>query len=71
VQEAENLGVAVDGLQGLTPRQCCETVAAGVREFCAAKGRAHGMGYAEQFRYEKLGILEKHLGRELIAPDFG
>ena len=42
----------------------------GVRQFCAATGAKAGMALAEQFRYEKLGSLDKLLGTNLIQPDF-
>ena len=42
----------------------------GIRNFCAAVGAARGLACAEQFRYQKLGMLDTVLGLDLIQPDF-
>ncbi|MBN2309523.1 MAG: PIG-L family deacetylase [Candidatus Hydrogenedentes bacterium] len=71
LQEARALGVSVPGLE-----QAAEAGAhgalmdAGVRAFCARTGAQAGLPVAEQFRYERLGMLDTVLGAPAIEPDF-
>lgn len=69
-KEAEALGVEVPALAGRdeTYRQLIEL---GVRQWCTACGQPRGMEYAEQFRYQRLGMLDTLLGTSFIQPDFG
>lgn len=47
-----------------------ELIAAGIRNFAAEKGAAHGMEFAEQFRYQRLGMIDTMLGASLTTQDF-
>ena len=70
IQEAKVVGAEVPALTGLGPDGHRAVVDAAMRSYCAATGEQAGMAYAEQFRYEKLGMLDKFLGTALITPDF-
>lgn len=70
IQEAETLGVEVPALKDLGASGHKPLIDMAIRNHCAGLGAPHGMAFAEQFRYEKLGMLEKLLGMELITPDF-
>ena len=70
-KEAAALGVDLPMLrdtEGSMHRQIIET---GIRDHCAKTGQTAGMAFAEQFRYEKLGMLDQLLGTRFIEPDFG
>lgn len=69
-QEATALGVEVPALTALAPGSHGALVAAGVRSHFEAIGAKAGMAYAEQFRYEKLGMLDKILGTDYVTADF-
>ena len=68
--EAEALGVDAAPFQDSGPEGCRRIIDMGIRSFCAAVGEKAGMPYAEQFRYEKLGMLDRILGNDLVKPDF-
>ena len=70
IAEAEVLGLELPALRDLGPRGHLALVEAGVRRFWAAVGDKAGMTYAEQFRYEKLGMLDMALGAAFVEPDF-
>lgn len=70
LQEANALGVEVPALEGLGVDGHKAVIAAGVRSYCETAGIKAGMNFAEQFRYEKLGMLDKLLGTSFVAPDF-
>ncbi len=70
VQEAKALGVEVPALENLEAEGHRAVIAAGVRAYCETTGLKAGMNYAEQFRYEKLGMLDKLLGTSFVTPDF-
>jgi len=68
--EAEALGVDASAFQDSSPEGCRKIMDMGIRSFCAGVGEQAGMAYAEQFRYEKLGMLERILGGDIVQPDF-
>ncbi len=70
VQEAKTLGVEVPALENLDAEGHKNVIAAGIRSYCETIGQEAGMDYAEQFRYEKLGMLDKLMGTSFIVPDF-
>jgi len=70
LQEAEALGANVPSLDGLDEDEHKAAIAAAVRSYCETTGLKAGMHYAEQFRYEKLGMLDKALGTSFVKPDF-
>lgn len=70
LQEAEAVGAVVPYLQDLGPDGHKQVIEMGVRQWCASLGQAHGHNYAEQFRYERLGMLDKVLGLSTTRPDF-
>jgi hypothetical protein len=70
LREMETLGAELPLFKDLPPDGYRTIIDMGVRQFCAATGGKAGMAYAEQFRYEKLGSLDKLLGTNLIEPDF-
>lgn len=70
VQEAEALGADLPLLKDLGPDGHRPLIDAGIRSYCAARGEAHGMAYAEQFRYQKLCMLDELFGTDLVKPDF-
>jgi hypothetical protein len=70
VAEARVLGADVSALQGLGPDGHRAVIDAGIRRFCAEIGEQAGMAYAEQFRYEKMGMLDRLLGTSYVEPDF-
>ncbi len=70
VREAEAAGVDVPLLRDVKGGGYRQVIEMGIRSFCAATGARGGMGCAEQFRYQKLGMLDELLGTEFIHPDF-
>jgi LmbE family N-acetylglucosaminyl deacetylase len=70
IQEAETLGADVEALKGLDVAGYGGVVGAAVRAFCAEKGRQAGMEFAEQFRYQRLGMLDLVLGSPFPLRDF-
>lgn len=71
VQEAKAVGAELPFLEGLGADGHRGVIEMGVRQWCASLGEGKGYGYAEQFRYEKLGMLDKMLGMSFTQPDFG
>lgn len=69
-QEAQTLGVDLPALQDLDRAAYQALIESGIRDYCANTGKAADMAFAEQFRYEKMGMLDKVLGMNLIQPDF-
>jgi len=70
LREMETLGAELPLFKDLPPDGYRTIIDMGMRQFCAATGGKAGMAYAEQFRYEKLGSLDKLLGTNLIEPNF-
>ncbi len=70
VQEADMLGVDLPMLKDLEEGGHRQVIDMGIRSFCGAIGEPHGMAYAEQFRYHRLGMLDTILGTNFIRPDF-
>jgi LmbE family N-acetylglucosaminyl deacetylase len=68
--EARALGADISALRSLGPDGHRAVIDAGIRRFCAEIGEQAGMAYAEQFRYEKMGMLDRLLGTSYIEPDF-
>lgn len=69
-REAEALGVEVPVLQNLEGNQYRQVIDTGMRKYCADVGAKAGMKYAEQFRYQKLGMLDSVFGTDFVKPDF-
>ena len=70
-QEAAELGVTLPMLEGGDSGMHRQLIEMGIRDHCAKAGLAAGMAFAEQFRHEKLGMLDQVLGTNFIQPDFG
>lgn len=68
--EAKCVGISLPGLESLSPDQRNMLIANGIRKYTEEVGKKAGFQHAEQFRYEKFGLLETVLGQELISPDF-
>jgi len=70
VLEAKTLGVNLSGLENAEREMRNQLIADAIRNYTAVKGKELGYKHAEQFRYEKFGMLEMVLGQEIIKPDF-
>lgn len=70
VQEAQAVGAEVPFLSELGTDGHKAVIEMGVRQWCAKVGEEKGFAFAEQFRYEKLGMLDKMLGMSFTHPDF-
>ena len=70
VQEAKVLGAEVPALADLGADGHGAVIDMAVRNYCANVGAKKGFAFAEQFRYEKLGSLDKWLGTNFVEPDF-
>lgn len=70
IQEARAAAVEVALLDKLGESGHRDLIAAGVRQWCEETGAARGMAYAEQFRFEKLGMLDRVLGTDFVKSDF-
>jgi LmbE family N-acetylglucosaminyl deacetylase len=70
VQEAKTLGVDLPMLDEALNNGHEALIEMGIRQYCAGIGEARGLAFAEQFRYEKLGALDKLFGLDAIKPDF-
>lgn len=68
--EARTVGADLPFLRDLGPEGHKSVIEMGVRQWCASVGEERGYAYAEQFRYEKLGMLDKMLGMSITHPDF-
>jgi len=69
-REAAILGADASLFADRSPEACLRIVEMGVRDFCAKTGAQAGMAAAEQFRYEKLGMLDMLLDTDLVKADF-
>jgi len=69
-REAEAIGADAPIMRDMPPEQYRPIIEMGVRRFSAETGARAGMAYSEQFRYEKLGMLDKVLGTQFVQPDF-
>lgn len=69
-REAETLGAEITVRRDMPPEQYRPIIEMGIRQFSSVAGAQAGMAYAEQFRYEKLGMLDKVLGTNFVEPDF-
>lgn len=70
VQEACALEVEVSMLTNLTEQTRDQIITMGIRDFCATIGAQRGLNLAEQFRYEKFGMLDRILGSNYVQADF-
>jgi len=70
LREGETLGVDLPVLRDAARDGYRTIIDMGIRQFCAAAGAKAGVSYAEQFRYEKLGMLDSLLGTQFVQPDF-
>ena len=68
--EAEALGVDLPGLAAMDKDTYQAFIADSIRGFCANVGKKAGYAYAEQFRYENLGMLNQIMGDGFHTPDF-
>lgn len=69
-QEAAALGVSLPGLAQLTPEARSQMITKAIWDYCASTGAQQGLALAEQFRYQKIGMLDKVLGANYVQPDF-
>lgn len=68
--EAKAIGADLPMLQSLDKAGYGSVIDLAIRSVHASIGAKAGMEFAEQFRYEKFGFLDRMLGMDLIAPDF-
>lgn len=68
--EAETLGVDMPGLNDMDGETYRAFIGNTLREYCAETGKKAGYAFAEQFRYETLGMLNQLLGDDFYKPDF-
>ena len=72
--EAKAFGIEMPALDALPEGGHRVIIDAAMREVCAEVGKQAGMArpmaYAEQFRYQRLGMLERVLGDQMPKPDF-
>lgn len=68
--EAETLGVDMPGLKDMDADTYRVFIKNAIRDFCAAVGQRAGYAFAEQFRYETLGMLNQLLGDDFYKPEF-
>lgn len=68
--EAKAIGADLPMLQSLDRSGYGSVIDLAIRSVHAAVGAIAGMEFAEQLRYEKLGLLDRILGMDLITPDF-
>lgn len=71
VAEAQAAGVDIPLLANIDGDGYKQVIEMGMRRYCAETGALAGMAYAERFRYEKLGMLDKLLGTDYVKCDFG
>jgi len=69
-REAEAIGADLPMLKELDESGYDGVIDVAIRSVCASTGAKAGMEFAERFRYEKLGVLDRVLGMNLITPDF-
>jgi len=70
VAEAKAAGADIPLLANTEGDGYKQVIEMGIRRYCADTGAVPKMEYAEQFRYEKLGMLDKLLGTEFVKCDF-
>ncbi|MFO7974286.1 MAG: hypothetical protein R6V12_06605, partial [Candidatus Hydrogenedentota bacterium] len=68
--EADTLGVDMPGLKNMDADTYRVFIKNAIRDFCAAVGQRAGYAFAEQFRYETLGMLNQLLGDDFYKPEF-
>ncbi len=69
-REAETMDIEVPMLQNPDAEQRAQLIEMGIRNFCGDLGGKTGVAYAEQFRYERVGMLETVLGMPPRGSDF-
>ncbi len=70
-READILGLDMPLLKDPDPNARAQLVEMGIRNYFGEIGQAAGVAFAEQFRYERIGMLEKILGLPVSGSDFG
>ena len=70
LEEAKAVGADIPMLENLGEDGYKQVIAMGVRNFCAETGQAADLALAEQFRYQKFGMLDKILGTDFVEADF-
>ena len=70
VKEAEALGVEVPMLENLDEEGRRMVIDMGIRTFSTDVGQQAGLEFAEQFRYERFGMLERVMGKLFVERDF-
>lgn len=70
-REARTLDMDIARLESEEENARNQLIEMGIRNFCAETGRQCGFPYAEQFRYERIGMLERVLGLPHSPSDFG
>ena len=68
--EAVTLGIDISGFANVDRDVRNQIIANAVKDYTAEKGKVPGYKHAEQFRYEKFGMIEMVLGQEIIKPEF-
>lgn len=68
--EASVLGVDVPMLKDMDAAAYRGYIGSAIRDFCAGVGKNCGYAFAEQFRYETLGMLNQILGDDFYKPEF-
>ncbi len=69
-READALGMDAPMLKHPDAAQRAQLIEMGIRNFCGELGGKAGVAYAEQFRYERVGMLEAVLGLPPGRSDF-
>jgi len=69
-REAQHLGADLPLLQGVDLAGQRQVIEMGIRSFCAATGAPARFEYAELFRYEKMGMIDKLFGGDFVRCDF-
>ena len=70
-REAETLGMDIPMLQADDKETRNQLIEMGIRNYFGDLGKQAGVEFAEQFRYERIGMLEKALGLPERGSDFG
>jgi LmbE family N-acetylglucosaminyl deacetylase len=68
--EAEVLGIDMPMLSSPDAEARAQLIEMGIRNYFGELGEKTGVAYAEQFRYERVGMLEKILGLPARGSDF-
>ncbi len=69
--EAEALGIDMPMLSNPDAEARAQLIEMGIRNYFGELGEKAGVVFAEQFRYERVGMLEKILGLPARGSDFG